>query len=117
MAEAAGGTYYTQLVSSYVCCCCCCCCCCCFGGVAFRCDVCEVQFSWKSKYERHLAGAKHCELSSMVLSHGDQDDYFSEGVCLLFLDLHMTKSLFLARRLWRYGYELRKFIVSITARE
>ena len=35
------------------------------------CNVCEVGFLWKSRYERHLVSAKHRQMASMLGSAGE----------------------------------------------
>lgn len=36
------------------------------GADHFWCDVCEIGFTWKSKYDRHLVTDKHCNLAGVV---------------------------------------------------
>lgn len=45
----------------------------------FLCEVCEVGFAWKSKYDRHVASEKHQQqiqiLNMMEVTHPASNDH------------------------------------------
>lgn len=50
----------------------------------FLCEVCEVGFAWKSKYDRHVASEKHQQqiqiLNMMEVTHPASNDTLGEAL-------------------------------------